>query len=112
MDQPDVVKEFQRRRKDYFKKSIPPLGLMAVGFLPFIFLKYKINDISPIIPVLALIVAGAGIIWETQLTQRIYRCPVCDVVPMRGWVYGVRMTYSRGVYLNPEKCPTCGERLK
>jgi hypothetical protein len=85
---------------------------MVVGFLPFLFLKDKLNEANPFIPVLSLVILGIGIVWLTKLTQRIYRCPVCDAVPMRGWVYGVRMTYSKGVYLNPEKCPTCGERFK
>ncbi len=117
MDQPDVTKEFQRRRKVYFRKSVPAIGLMIVGFLPILLQGGKRWVVPPdefFKPMLELVFAGAGIVWWALLTLKFYRCPVCNSVPMGGWSHAGTggIGFSRGVNLNPDKCPKCGAILK
>jgi hypothetical protein len=114
MDKPDIIKEFQRRRKAYFQKSVPAVVLMLVGFLGFFPLKDQLNDINPMIPVLLLVIIGVGVVWWTKLTQSTYRCPACNSVPMAIWGRAGTggLGFSRGVNLNPDKCSECGAILK
>lgn len=120
MDGQKLVEEFQRRRKQYLRKSVPPFLMMIVGFSGFYFLNGGQRVVVDVPTeqflkfLLAMSIAGGGIVWWTLLTYKTYRCPACNEVPMGGWFHAgsAGIGFSRGVNMNPDACPKCGVQLK
>ena len=66
-----------------------------------------------IISLVSFVAAGIGVVGTVVGTQRYYRCPRCEEVPMGSWnTFGPNL-FSRqsGVAVFPAVCPNCGARL-
>lgn len=66
-----------------------------------------------IISVASFVIALTGVVGTFVVTQRHYRCPKCEEIPMGSWTTFGPNLFGRqsGVSLLPSICPNCGARL-
>lgn len=128
MEDNEAIREFQRIKKIYLKKALPAFVMIIVGFAVPFFIKEPsltpsgklIIDFSNETPAkqlafdICFLVAGTGIVWWVYVTNKFYRCPSCNSIPMGNWFQlGTSgFGFSRGVELNPSSCPKCGKLFK
>lgn len=94
-----IVRQFQRSR---WWTNMAVWPLVALGFILFFL------GIKPHIPNLPLALVGFLFIGVgAVLLPLLMRCPNCHLNPMAQMRQG-----TRGVLLNPARCPNCGVRLK
>lgn len=105
-DLSDVVATFQKRRRKLFHYGIYPIIGTVIGFtLAYFTAEPHGRWVSwagfgftfAVLSIAALVV----------LVLVVYRCPICNKVPMDYASDG-----EKGVVLNPDDCPSCGARLK
>jgi hypothetical protein len=132
---PWTVAAFKQRRRDTWKAIRLWLFLLIFGFagfwVPFYLERTKVkvenagsrvryhlslDDMTGselIISLVSSVVLGIGVVGTVIGTQRHYRCPKCEEVPMGSWnTFGPNL-FSRqsGVEVFPTVCPNCGARL-
>ena len=113
----DSVAIFQERRADTWAAGKPWLFLMVVGFIGDWYVGKVDDQTSPRLFVIFLaffVLLGVAIIRLTFIVKALYRCPVCEEVPMSGWgTFGPgSFEFHSGVDLNPKICPRCGAKLR
>ena len=105
-DLSNVVATFQERRRKLLTYGIYPVIGIVIGFtVAYLFAEPDGNWLGW---------AGFGFAFAVVsiaalvgLVLIVYRCPVCNKVPMDYAPDG-----EKGVVLNPDCCPACGVRLK
>jgi len=132
---PWTVPAFKQRRRDTWKAIRIWLLLLLIGFAGFWVPSYlerekvKVENIGSrvryhlslddmtgselIISLVSFVVAGIGVAGTVKVTQRHYRCPKCEEVPMGYWnILGPNLFRRQsGVDLTPSVCRNCGARL-
>lgn len=112
MDELKVILEFQRRRKSYIRKSIPGMLLAAVGLGLCIYATGGGGEAPPekfSIFVWGMATAFAGGLWAFILACIIYRCPVCNSIPV---TEASGCESDNAINIFPRNCAKCGARLK
>jgi hypothetical protein len=104
----DSAAEFQARRRETWRIIRSSVFVTVAGFVVF-FVVFESSNLFGELWTLNLIFGTFLVllfaIARISLTvTRLYRCPVCNTVPMG--------TGRDGVLVNPDVCPTCGARLK
>jgi hypothetical protein len=105
-DLSDVVTTFQERRRKLFTYGIYPIIGIVAGFTVAYFTAEPQGTWTGWAG-LGFAAAFIAIVALVLLVFVVYRCPVCNKVPMDYAPDG-----EKGVTLNPDCCPTCGTRLK
>jgi hypothetical protein len=132
---PWTVPAFKQRRRDTWKAIRIWLLLLFIGFagfwVPFYLERTKVKvenigsrvryhlslddmtDSELIISLVSFVVLGIGVVGTVKGTQRHYRCPKCEEVPMGYWnILGPNLFGRQsGVDLSPSVCRNCGARL-
>jgi len=103
------VKEFQKRRKRAFKLFLPCLTLMFGSLFAMIFGPRDV-EIDWVVYGLAGFFVSIGA--QLVVFLSIYRCPLCNTIPMLTEGSILTGSYEKGIDLAPKVCPTCGARLK
>lgn len=102
MNDQEIVKEFQRNRRETFR--IVAILLIAACLCLTSLILFNLDFLMILILILItfLFMASAIIVISTK-----YRCPICKKIP---WTDS--FTEQGGVDLNPDVCPNCKAQLK
>jgi len=103
-DDKAVIAAFSRRRQVFQRAMSVALAGFAYAFLVIMYRHSEVLGIPVVIHFyIAFAIIGAGI----ATGSLVYRCPACGSPPWARMGDG-----SLGVSLNPDRCPTCGTRLR
>jgi len=132
---PWTVAAFKQRRRETWKAIRLWLLLLCIGaagfWVPFYTERSKVkventgthvryhlslDDMTGselIISLVSFVALGVGVVGTIKATQRHYRCPKCEEVPMGSWTVLGPTFFGRksGLDLSPLVCPNCGARL-
>jgi hypothetical protein len=115
---PDVSKEFQRRRRETWRRIRWWMLLVPVSGGAFALgprgsqLDLPVSQFAFQLVMFALF--GTGIVVVIFIVLKHYRCPGCNAVPMVGSFEagGSGFGYHEGVAFNPRVCSRCSARLR
>jgi hypothetical protein len=132
---PWTITAFKQRRYQTWKAIRFWLLLLCIGvagfFLPFylerthvktentgshVSYHLSLDDMTGselIISLVSFIALGAGVVGTVVGTQRYYRCPRCEAVPMGSWTSfsSTSVGWQSGVAIFPSVCRQCGAKL-
>lgn len=111
----DTAQEFQRRRKQVWSKTRFWLLALVSGFVGFFVVVD--GNIDPSLEKWAFFffaVVAISVVRITFVVCALYRCPICNKIPMSGefWLGSGSLSYERLVVLDPTECQGCGAKLK
>jgi hypothetical protein len=114
----DVIAEFQRRRIQTWKAVRWWLLLAVIAGVAFALSPQgstlELTQGQFTFLLICFVVIAVSIIVAIRAVYAYYRCPICNIVPMRqmGAGGGGGFSYRTGVDLNPSICPKCGAQLR
>lgn len=101
MEELRTIEIFQKRKKEFLKRSNFSISLFLFGFFAAIF-SFDVfkNHIAALFFVLFMII---GVLLFVFVSCKNYRCPKCNKIPMFS-----NLVWKYGVAINPINCPNCG----
>jgi len=113
-----VIVQWRRRRSDAWRAIRIALAALFISGAAFWYLARTpasdMNGAQLLICVLLLFVLGIATLLVIFRTNRLYRCPRCNTVPMGNWstLGPSSFGFESGVALNPKRCSKCGALLR
>jgi ribosomal protein S27AE len=113
-----VIGEWRRRRAATWRAIRIAMAFVLISGATFWILARTpasdMNGVELIASFLAILVLGINFLVVIFRTNKLYRCPRCNSVPMAEWssVGPGSIGYEWGLALNPERCSNCGAVLR
>jgi hypothetical protein len=113
-----VIAEWDRRRSATWRAIRWALAVLVISSIAFWYLaKTPASEMdgTQLITTFAIfLVLGIAMLLVIFRTNKLYRCPRCNSVPMGEWssLGPGSIGYESGVALNPTSCSKCGARLR
>jgi hypothetical protein len=108
-----TISEFKRRRSATWRATRWWLLVLLVagGYFAYGATRHP-TDFS-IAMIVTFVLMMASVLAIIFAVNRLYKCPVCERVPMSNWtsVGAGSISFNRGVELAPTVCGNCGARL-